>query len=235
MMAEVTAMGRVLLRRVALAAVGALAFVGCSVESGPEPAGDPEVEAGAETLTVELLGSIAHAVRLDPSQVRVDIYDLAGVPQFSADYRAIEGQKPAVEWTLFHPAASGEPAAAAASGSLELEMEQPPALDGAVTGAALIHAQVSRADSSAAYDSWGCDLLPGTYNGIVSCGTKGACCDRHDACFATYGCAAGSWARPWDYAWQCSAICNASAVGCFTSQNPGRSTCCRRGNCGQPR
>ncbi|KYF59918.1 hypothetical protein BE04_42940 [Sorangium cellulosum] len=224
-----------MLRLVAFAAVGALAFVGCSVESGPESAGEPQAEEGAETLTVELEGSVAHAVRIDASQVRVDIYDRAGVLQFSADYRAIEGQMPSVAWTLFQPAAAGEPAAAAASGALEVEMDELPTLDGAVTGAALIHAQVSRADSSEAYDNWGCDLLPGAYNGIVSCGTKGACCDVHDACFATYGCNAGSWTRPWDYAWQCSAICNAGAVGCFTSLHPGPSECCWLGNCGQPR
>ncbi|WP_438006939.1 hypothetical protein WME89_51775 [Sorangium sp. So ce321] len=228
-------MRRALLRLAALAAVGALAFVGCSVESGPEPAGDPQMDEGAETLTVELDGSVAHAVRVDVSRVRVDIYDLAGDLQFSADYRAIEGQKPAVEWKLFHPAAAGESAPIAASGSLEVELEQLPALDGAITGAALIHAQVSRADSGVDYDNWGCDLLPGAYNGIISCGTKGGCCDVHDACFATYGCAAGSWTRPWDYAWQCSAICNAGAVACFTAGNPGPSVCCFRGNCGQPR
>ncbi|MGK4009016.1 hypothetical protein WMF31_40805 [Sorangium sp. So ce1036] len=228
-------MGRVLLRLGAFAAVGVLSFVGCSVDSSTELAGDSQLEDGAASLTMDLDGSVAHAVRLDASRVRVDIYDRAGTPQFSADFRVPQGQTPTVEWTYLHPATADAPAPEATTGSMEVELEQLPSLEGAITGAAVIQAQVSRVISGEEYDNWGCDLLPGQYNWIVSCGTKGACCDVHDACFATYGCTAGSWTNPGSEPWQCSVLCNASAVACFTALNPGPSACCWRGNCGEPR
>lgn len=36
-------------------------------------------------------------------------------------------------------------------------------------------------------DNYGCDAI------IPSCGPKGKCCDRHDACYKKYGCRANSW------------------------------------------
>ncbi len=228
-------MGATLHRLCATVVVGSLGFVGCSVDSGAEAPVEPQLEEGTETMTAELDSGVAHAVRLDASRIRVDIYDPAGDPQFSADYRVAEGQKPTVAWTLIRAATPEGAAPEATAGSLELEVEQLPELEGAITGAAVIQAQVSKAISGAEYDNWGCDLLPGNYNWVVSCGLKGACCDAHDACFARYGCTAASWTRPWSEPWQCSALCNATAVACFTGLNPGPSQCCFRGNCGQPR
>jgi hypothetical protein len=84
------------------------------------------------------------------------------------------------------------------------------------------------------YDNWGCDLLPGRYNGFISCGSRGACCDRHDTCYANNHCTGWSWLFvPWH---PCQVRCNLPAAGCFLAlEGPGPSECCALENCGQPR
>ncbi|CAF1641090.1 unnamed protein product, partial [Didymodactylos carnosus] len=76
-----------------------------------------------------------------------------------------------------------------------------------------------------AIDNHGCDAL------VDSCGSKGACCDEHDDCYAQHGCTACSWI------WSDSPCdsCNNEVMQCITWQNPGPSRCCAAGNCGQKR
>ncbi|CAF0832066.1 unnamed protein product [Rotaria sp. Silwood1] len=74
-------------------------------------------------------------------------------------------------------------------------------------------------------DYYGCDAV------IQSCGNKGGCCDVHDACYKRHGCTASSWFLLWG---NCAA-CNRDVMGCVAFRNPGKSSCCSAGNCGQTR
>ncbi|CAF0978045.1 unnamed protein product [Adineta steineri] len=74
-------------------------------------------------------------------------------------------------------------------------------------------------------DNYGCDAV------ISSCGKKGKCCDNHDACYKKHGCTAISWF----YLWGNCQGCNMAVMGCAVANNPGVSSCCSAGNCGQPR
>ena len=160
----------------------------------------------------------------------MEIRNRRGDRLFEAAYRAIASSTYRVDYALY-PLGAGASAQPTAS-SIEVSLDRAPTLEDATTGAVVIHSQFENAVLGN-YDSWGCDLLPGRYNWIASCGTKGACCDVHDACYRRYGCTAGSWtSAPWS---RCQVFCNAPAVACFVGANPGPSQCCFRGNCGQPR
>jgi len=73
-------------------------------------------------------------------------------------------------------------------------------------------------------DDRGCDAL------VNSCGNKGKCCDTHDACYKKHGCTATSWL----YLWGDCVRCNNAVMACIALKNPGKSSCCARGDCGQP-
>lgn len=228
------------MRRQLLEGMGSLAaaltlslalMMGCD-SPAPAPSADA-LEAPRGALIVDLDGqSAAHAVRLDAAHVRVDIKSAEGTAQFTAIFRADAGEKIAVEYTLFPLPDDEEASPEPESAAIELELQEVPALDGAVAGAVLIYAQLSRAVSGY-YDNWGCDLLPRRFNWVASCGPKGRCCDVHDACYEKHGCKASSWRKPpWN---KCQVRCNAPAVVCFSTKFPGPSECCARRNCGQPR
>jgi hypothetical protein len=174
----------------------------------------------------------ADASRLTDTHVRTEIKNNAGISLFTVDYRVVDN-KIRAEYSLFPVAAEDVPAQAPLTGVLEYDGDDVPALDDAVTGAVVIYTNLQRA-ALGQYDNWGCDLLPGRFNWVASCGPKGVCCDIHDACYARVRCKASSWkAPPWN---KCQILCNGPAVACFTSALPvGPSVCCVRGNCGKPR
>ena len=214
------------------ATLGGLAaiMIGCSARQ-PEPrSAEPEVP--QETVVIEIDDQrAAHATRVSATHVRVDIKSTGGTLQFTVEFRITEEMGPVVEYPLLPVPSDETMSSQPESVTLPLDIEEIPTLEGAIAGAVMIHAQVSRASLNY-YDRWGCDL-PERFRHIASCGPKGACCDVHDACYRRYDCGAGSWtSAPWR---ECQWRCNAPAVVCFTSRFPGPSECCARGNCGQPR
>lgn len=99
-------------------------------------------------------------------------------------------------------------------------------------------------------DNHGCDAV------VQSCGHRGACCDVHDACYARNGCTAHSWLTMCKFIhfilfilyhiifsyifsvlsgvdWDNCADCNFAAMQCVAFHQPGESSCCHSGNCGQ--
>lgn len=206
-------------------------MTGCGTQ-GPE-AESLEPSKPQETAVVELdEQSVAHATRMSDEHVRVEIKGTDQSLKFAADFRVSAGNKFVVEYTPSTASAGENISSKPEMAALDLDIDKLPTLDDAIAGAVLIHSQLSRA-SSDYYDNWGCDL-PSRFSSIASCGPKGRCCDIHDACYKKHGCSAGSWtSAPWR---KCQILCNAPAVACFTSAIPvGRSECCARGNCGQPR
>ncbi|UJR17111.1 hypothetical protein I4U23_004007 [Adineta vaga] len=71
----------------------------------------------------------------------------------------------------------------------------------------------------------GCDMI------IDSCGQNGGCCDVHDNCYEINKCTALSWI-PGVQGMNCWG-CNWNVMKCVAMQNPGMSSCCLAGNCGQ--
>jgi hypothetical protein len=200
--------------------------------STPTAESPQSAESASESRTTALDDNLeARAMRLEPDQTLVEIRRRDGSLVFDARYSPEPGQRTRVSYTL-HPTDHGEPSEPVSS-ELMLEPDQQPSIDQAVDGAVLIHSQLANAISGN-YDNWGCDLLPGRWNAIASCGLKGGCCDTHDACYKRHGCTASSWRRaPWN---TCQLRCNAPAVACFVSSwHPGPSQCCFRRNCGRPR
>lgn len=177
--------------------------------------------------------STAHASRWADGRVRVEIRGTHAGLQFAAEFRNTDNDKVVVDYALYLASAEENMSPQAESSSLELPMTEPPPLDHAITSAVFIHTQFSKAVLGL-YDNWGCDLLPGRFNWVASCGPKGRCCDIHDACYKRHGCKASSWrSPPWN---KCQRRCNAPAVACFLRPGAaGPSVCCARGNCGRPR
>jgi len=124
----------------------------------------------------------------------------------------------------------GAPGTEPVSKSMGPEMTELPGLEIAIAGSVYIQKNVAKAMANGdAYDNYGCDL---PYTWVTSCGSKGKCCDVHDACYAKYGCTSASW-NTWQGA-NCDA-CNNNVVYCIFETNPGPSSCCSAGNCGRPR
>jgi hypothetical protein len=175
--------------------------------------------------------SSASASRFTDGRIWVEIKGADASPRFGAEFRKTDVNKVQVDYSLYL-LASEDTAARTESAAMELELDAVPSLDDAIAASVLIQTQFSNAVLGL-YDNWGCDLLPGKFNWIASCGPKGKCCDVHDACYQRRGCSASSWkAAPWN---KCQIFCNAPAVACFLTKNPGPSACCFRGNCGRPR
>jgi len=215
--------------QLALAAILALSVMSCSDEA-EQPSTQTEVETSALSVYSASIDeqTEARALELDATHTLVEIRTVQGDLLFDAHYQVEDAQHTRVSYTLYPTADITE----AVSSELELELEQPLSLEQTVDGAVLLYTQVESAVLGT-YDNWGCDLLPGQYNTIASCGSKGGCCDVHDACYKNYGCTASSWtSAPWS---TCQWRCNAPAVACFAASNPGPSVCCSLGNCGQPR
>lgn len=215
-------------RIAALVGMGALVGVGCVAETPADLTdveGD-ETSAALETLTMNVDNGIAHAAKLSASLVRVDIYDLQGNLKFSVDYRLGGEGEETILWTSF-----GAPGTEPVSKSMKQPFEQLPELEKAIAGADYMQTKVSNAMANGEeYDSYGCDIP--TYI-VNSCGSKGKCCDVHDACYARNGCTASSWY--WTIPGSPCDVCNGNVVYCITFTNPGPSSCCAAGNCGQPR
>lgn len=209
-----------------------LALAGCGAD-----AADVGGASASEALVLKLDNQVIRAERLEPSHVRVDIFTRLGAEELAVDYRLrSEKKEEGVEWTLYQKTEGGQSSLAAGSSSLPVSFSSLPSLQGAVQGALYMQSAIVNGLYGTEYDDWGCDLLPGRYNWVASCGPKGACCDVHDACYAKHHCSAKSWTKPWSEHWQCAAVCNAGAVACFVATiSPGPSECCARGNCGKPR
>lgn len=213
---------------VTLAGMGALMSIGCTAEapSDTTDAVSEEANNAVETLTMDVDNGIAHASKLSASLVHVDLYDLQGNLEFSVDIRLGGEGEETIKWTLF-PAPGVEPI----SKSWKNAVVELPDLETAIAGATYMQKNVTNAMAQGeAYDNYGCDL---PYTWVTSCSSKGKCCDVHDACYAKYGCTASSW-----YGYGpvvCSDVCNANVVYCIFNTNPGPSSCCSAGNCGQPR
>lgn len=212
----------------ALVSMGTFVSVGCVAET-PDPSrdvGSDETSTAAETLTMELDNGVAHAVKLSASLLRVDLYDRKGDKQFSVDFRLGGENEETIRWTAF-----GAPDAEPASKGLQQPMDALPDLEKAVAGAVYMQTKVSNAMTNGEeYDSYGCDIPSWAVN---SCGSKGKCCDVHDACYARNGCTSSSWY--WTLPGGSCDRCNGAVVSCITFTNPGPSSCCAAGNCGRPR
>lgn len=222
-----TTLKTTLARIAALTALGALMSIGCTVEPTDDAMAAGADEASAlETLTMDVENGVAHGVKVSSSLVRVDLYNLQGELQFSVDYRLGGEGDETIKWTAFG-AQGSEPA----SKSLTEPMSELPDLEKAIAGAAYMQTKVANAMAGGEeYDSYGCDIPTWAVN---SCGSKGKCCDIHDACYAKNGCTASSWY--WTLPGGACDKCNGAVVSCITTSNPGPSSCCAAGNCGQPR
>lgn len=215
----------------------AVLAMGCSSEAGSDAKAarentEPAV-AATETLSMDVDdNTIARASRFADDDLRVEIGSTHGVVDFVAELRRTGSLHTTMNFTFYPPAAEEGAPRQPASNSFDFDSELP-TLEGAIAGSVFVRSQFSSAVLGT-YDKWGCDLLPSRFSGIISCGPKGACCDRHDACYAENGCTASSWGQlPWR---PCQVRCNIPATGCFLSGfGNGPSVCCALGNCGQPR
>lgn len=217
-----------LARIAALVGMGTLVGVGCLAEAPEESkdVGSDEASTETETLTMEVTQGVAHAAKLSSSLLRVDLYDLQGALQFSVDFRLGGADEETIQWTSF-----GAPGTEPVSKSLKQPIDELPELKMAIAGAEFMQTKVSNAMANGeAYDSYGCDIPTWAVN---SCGSKGKCCDVHDACYAQHGCTSSSWY--WTTPGGACDKCNGNVVHCITFTNPGPSSCCAAGNCGQPR
>lgn len=211
-----------------LVGMGTLVGIGCVAEAPDESkdVGSDEPSAAIETLTMNVDTGVAHAAKLSASLVRVDFYSAQGDLNFSVDFRLGGAENETIQWTAF-----GTTGAEPASKSWKQEMAELPDLKTAIAGAAYIQKNVSNAmEYGETYDNYGCDIPTWT---VSSCGSKGKCCDVHDACYAQYGCTSSSW-----YGYGpviCDTKCNANVVSCILNTNPGPSSCCAAHKCGQPR
>lgn len=211
-------------------AAGLASFAGCNTPpDGEAGAGEP----GKETVTVDQETQVARATRLDPTHVRVEMFSRAGEKLFQVDLRPTNGDEDTLTWELVPGPASQQTSMPVTSGGMPSPYAELPSLEECAKGAALVQGKIMASINGPAYDSWGCDL---PVRGLTSCGPKGTCCDRHDACYARNRCNASSWWKPWPFTSAACKACNAAVVSCFTSVLPiGKSVCCSRGNCGRPR
>lgn len=218
---------------VALVVCGSTVAIGCA-GAGDEAADEPlgQEAPSPETLTMDLDNVVARSTKVSPSLVRVDIYDRAGAPQFSVDYRLGSADEETVRWTLHAQPGVEQASSAPVEGSLRPELAELPTLESAIKGALYIQSKVSSSLQGEEYDNYGCDLPSWVWFGD-SCGSNGACCDVHDACYAQNGCTASSWY--WTLPGGACDRCNGAVVSCIAFSNPGPSSCCAAGNCGQPR
>ncbi|WP_437893462.1 hypothetical protein [Sorangium sp. So ce124] len=217
---------------IALVVCGSTLAIGCA-GAGDEAKNDtPREEATSpETLTMDLDNVVARSAKLSPSLVRVDIYDRAGTPQFSVDYQLGSAEEETVRWTLLAQEGA-EAQGAPVEGSLRPQLDELPTLENSIEGALYIQSKIVNSLQGQEYDNYGCDLPSWVWFGD-SCGSNGACCDVHDACYAEHGCTASSWYWTWPGG-DCDR-CNGAVVSCIAFDNPGPSSCCAAGNCGQPR
>lgn len=227
---------RVIAHVAALGAVGSLVGLGCAVDTGsqPENGATQEESDSPETLTMSLDDGVAHATKVSPELVLVEIYDSAGRLGFVLECEVGREGGAQLRWVWLDVPASSGGESPPGSGSLDVPLEQLPELEDAIVGAVYLRGQIAGSmRGEEAYDNWGCDL-PGWLGSGLTCSLKGACCDIHDACYARFHCSASSWINPFASA-ACKA-CNAAVVACITGPlYPGPSACCRLGNCGQPR
>ena len=224
--------------RVICTALSAAMAVQWAILGGCMASSDKKTSAPAaavlESKVVEIdESSTAHAWKWANGRVRVEIEDAADDLRFVAEFRQTGDAKVEVAYELSLARTEEDMSPRTESSSLELDMKEPPLLHHAITSAVFIHTQFSKAVLGL-YDNWGCDLLPGRFNWVASCGPKGRCCDIHDACYERYDCTASSWlSLPTN---ECQWRCNVPAVACFASPVPaGPSECCALGNCGRPR
>lgn len=212
--------------------LGSVLIVGCAAEPSQDQRDirtDQESKDVAETLTLSGDNRVAHAVQQSPSFTDVAIYDQDGVRLFSVDFELGGANDETIRWTLFKPA-QGSQSVETVSGSLRQEMRELPPLRDAITAAVFLQSQVPVVSEGHAYDNYGCDIPTWA---VDSCGSKGKCCDVHDACYAKHGCTSSSWY--WTLPFGSCDKCNSAVVNCILHSNPGPSSCCAAGNCGKPR
>jgi hypothetical protein len=220
--------------------LGTFFYVGCSNSAddstGKEPTNDTvETSSNASTALLDLGNQTARATQIGEDGVGVDLYALDGQKQFRVEFRLGTEQDETILWTSYDKSDAELLTGAESSGTLSVELETLPELDAAIEIAYYIFKKVKSGQNGTEFDNWGCDLLPGKFNKITSCGLKGRCCDMHDACYAKHHCKSSSWVKPWPLASAACKACNAAAVVCFAGANPGPSACCFKGNCGKPR
>jgi hypothetical protein len=215
--------------QVLLFLTASLVAISCS-ESDKEPDKTAPMEQ-PEVLTRDMDTQIAHATKVTPSHVHVDMMSRAGAVVFSADIQPGGPAEQAITWRLSADPALGS-AGGALSGALSVPLAQLPELEDAITMTAFTESKVIRSMKGQEYDNWGCDL---PFTNVASCSPKGACCDVHDACYARNHCSSSSWWNP--FASLACKACNAAVVACIASPVyfPGPSVCCALGNCGTPR
>jgi hypothetical protein len=218
---------------IAFATIGGL---GC--EGGDAADGTESTPVAVESKVVAIdSNSSAEASRFSDGRVRVEVRGSDARLRFATEFQkkeaTVNNSKVVVKYELhLDDADDNMSPQRIETSALELEMAEPPTLEDAVNGTVFLQTQFTSAILGN-YDNWGCDLLPGKYNWVASCGPKGACCDIHDACYKRHNCTASSWKHPFS---TCFLLCNAPAVACFASPIPlGPSECCFRGNCGKPR
>jgi len=215
--------------QLALTAILALLVMSCSDQSEQAPT-EADVESSALSVYSTSIdeNKEARALELDPTHTLVEIRTVQGDLLFDAHYQLEDDEHTRVSYTLYPTVDITE----TVTSEIVLDVAQPLSLEQTVDGTVMLYTQVENAVLGN-YDNWGCDLLPGQYNTIASCGSKGGCCDVHDACYRQYGCTASSWTSwPWT---TCQVKCNAPVVACFAASHPGPSVCCSLGNCGNPR
>jgi hypothetical protein len=213
----------------AVAVLGSITLAACDADTANEQpnTGINEKSDDADTLTLRGDNRVAHAVKQSPSLIHVDIDDQLGVRQFSVEYEVGGTNDEAIRWTLFKPS-EGLESLETASGSLPSGLSELPTLSDSIAASVYIQSQVSASIQEQEYDNYGCDIPNWA---VDSCGSKGQCCDVHDACYAEHDCTAASWF----YLWGDCRGCNSAVVACILNDNPGPSSCCAANNCGQPR
>ena len=216
-----------------------LLFASCS--GGPDG-----MSQKAETLRFDD-GQVAHCAPRAPNVYDVEIVDEHGALTLSATLDGQHEGKLGIVWRM--PSDDAE-----RRGLLRVEQTVAGApIDCQVAGK-LAHGLAGARDKlldltpkgdSKPYDNWGCDLGPIAQTS--SCGSKGGCCDAHDACFWNNGCSQSDWwhtiycdALPWPFSSSCYTACdqcNLTVRSCIVSvfSNPGPSACCQWNVCGWQR
>ncbi|CAF1256986.1 unnamed protein product [Adineta ricciae] len=89
----------------------------------------------------------------------------------------------------------------------------------------ILHGDLTTTPGLTGRNNAGCDAI------INSCGPNGGCCDEHDQCYELNKCTALSWI-PGVQGLNCW-NCNWKVMKCVVMLNPGMSSCCSAGTCGQ--
>jgi hypothetical protein len=173
------------------------------IEGGSQGAILPDRLPGGWTFTPTMAWANVQAYQFATQATRT----LEPVDPLAAAFRGVFGRPAAMPLAQLARAVAPVPALALASAGTTPLPDSLPGLG--------IWQRAGFGGTAAAFNEPGCDNLHWLDGSIFR-----ACCDRHDRCYETNGCNAGSWWWPFAGSWSCEK-CNAAVVYCFcTLSNP---------------